>query len=199
MRTDTPLSTRAPRLGATRTFLGRAKRNEDGTTAIEFAIVAIPFFMFIFGLMGVSSYFFIMTSVEKGMDQASRYIKTGQAQNLDWTVKQFKEKICEKAGSWVKCSKVQVFVQKFADWNLVQPQPCLANSTSVINTSNPSDKIAQYAGAANDIVLVTACYKWDFAAKLPYLDLGQMNDGALMMQAATTFRTEPYSATAPAP
>jgi len=179
---------------ANRTGLGRLKRNEDGTTAIEFAIVAVPFFMFIFGLMGVSSYFFIMTSLEKGMDQSSRLIRTGQAQTANMTVNDFKQSVCDKAGTWVKCNKVQVFVQKFADWNLVQPQPCMSNAKSVVNSAKGTDPIENYSGASNDIVLITTCYKWDFATKIPYLDLGQMNDGSMMMQASTAFRTEPYAA-----
>jgi Flp pilus assembly protein TadG len=147
-------------------------RHNDGTSAIEFAIVAVPFFMFVFGLMGVASYFFIMTSIDKGMEQNSRLIRTGQAQTADMTVNEFKQAVCNKAGSWVKCNKLQIFVQKFADWN----------------------KLAQYAGEANDIVLVTACYRWEFASKVPFFQMGQMSDGSLMMQSTTAFRTEPYSA-----
>jgi hypothetical protein len=62
-----------------------------------------------------------------------------------------------------------------------------------VNTANPDDDLATYAGASNDIVLVTTCYKWDFAGKVPYINMGQMSDGSLMMQTATAFRTEPYS------
>lgn len=187
-----------PRHHLCQSLLRRLRKNEDGTTAIEFAIVAVPFFMFIFGLMGVSSYFFIMTSVEKGMDQASRQIRTGQAQLANKTVKDFKKEICDKAGDWVKCKNVQVFVQKFPDWDQVVPQPCISNNTTVVNSAGGDDLIADYAGAANDIVLVTTCYKWDFAARIPFMDVGQMNDGALMMQTATAFRTEPYSSAPPA-
>ncbi len=169
-------------------------RHNDGTSAIEFAIVAVPFFMFVFGLMGVASYFFIMTSIDKGMEQNSRLIRTGQAQTADMTVNEFKQAVCNKAGSWVKCNKLQIFVQKFADWNQVQPQPCLANNAAVVNTANGNDKLAQYAGEANDIVLVTACYRWEFASKVPFFQMGQMSDGSLMMQNTTAFRTEPYSA-----
>ncbi|MEQ1717602.1 MAG: TadE/TadG family type IV pilus assembly protein [Hyphomicrobium sp.] len=179
--------------------LRRLGQNEDGTTAIEFAIVAVPFFMFIFGLMGVSSYFFIMTSLEKGMDQSSRLIRTGQAQTADaanhlMTVDEFKQSICTKAGSWVKCGRVQVFVQKFAEWDDVAPQPCLSAGGATVNTASGSDPIATYAGASNDIVLVTTCYKWDFPMQLGFMSLGQMADGSMMMQTATAFRTEPYAA-----
>ena len=47
------------------------------------------------------------------------------------------------------------------------------------------------------MVLVTTCYKWDFAAKVPYFKVGNMGDGAMMMQTATAFRTEPFSPATP--
>lgn len=179
-------------------------RRDDGTTAIEFAMVAIPFFMFIFGLMGVSTYFFIMTSIEKGMDQASRLVRTGQAQASDMTVGDFRKTICRKANSksetdtvdsgWVKCNNLQIFVQTYGSWADVVPTSCLNNNQAVVNTAKDSDKIADYSGEANAIVLVTACYRWKMAGRLPYINLGQMSDGSMMMQSATAFRTEPYGA-----
>jgi len=179
---------------AQRSIIQFFTRRNEGASAIEFAMVAVPFFMFVFGLIGVASYFFIMTSIDKGVEQNARLIRTGQAQTSDMTVNEFKQAVCNKAGSWVKCNRMQIFVQKFADWDQVQPQPCISNNDVVVNTADGNDKIAQYAGDANDIVLVTTCYKWDFAAKIPYLKMGQMNDGSMMMQNVTAFRTEPYSA-----
>ncbi len=170
------------------------KHNEDGTTAIEFAIVAVPFFMFLFALIGISMFFFVMTSIDKGMDKQSRKIRTGEAQSTNMTVNDFKQAVCASAGTWIKCPSVQIFVQHFPDWAQVQPQACLNGSGQVVtNNAGGSDKIAQYSGTASEVVLVTTCYKWDFAKKLPYLKLGNMSDNAMMMQSATAFRTEPYT------
>ena len=44
------------------------KKNEDGATAIEFAMVAGPFFILVFMLIGFALYFFVMNSLDKGMD-----------------------------------------------------------------------------------------------------------------------------------
>ena len=58
-------------------------------------------------------YFFVMNSLDKGMDQTSRLVRTGQAQKTNMTVNDFKQNICNSAGGWIKCNKVQVFVQKY--------------------------------------------------------------------------------------
>jgi Flp pilus assembly protein TadG len=176
------------------TSFKRFERDEKGATAVEFAMVSGPFLMFIFGLIGCALYFFIMSSVEKGMDQSSRLIRTGQAETAQMTVKQFKQAICDGAGNWIQCSKLQIFVNRFADWASVTPQPCVDSNKVVITNTAPDDQlIAVSAGGPSDIVIVTACYKWDFTSRLPYFKLGNMSDGSLMMQTATAFRSEPFS------
>lgn len=169
------------------------RTDERGATAVEFAAVAAPFFAFIFGLIGIAFFFFIMNSVEKGMDQTSRLIRTGQAKESGMTVDEFKNGICNKAGYWIKCDKLQVFVNRFASWSEVAASPCVDSSKNVVVNSTPgSSKISEAAGNASEIVIVTSCYKWDLAAKIPIIPLGNMSDGSLMMQAATAFRVEPH-------
>ena len=170
----------------------RLANDEAGTTAIEFAIVAAPFLMFIFALIGCSFYFFVLSSVEKGMDQASRLVRTGQAVTSNMTVDQFKQKICDNAGPWIRCNKLQVFVNRFNDWASVTPQACVKDQTVISNSASGGSPIATYSGSASDIVIVTACYKWDLTSKIPYFKIGNMGDGSFMLQTATAFRSEPF-------
>jgi Flp pilus assembly protein TadG len=172
------------------------KTDEAGSTAIEFAIVATPFLMFIFGLIGCALYFFTTSSIEKGMDQTSRLVRTGEAVTDKMTVDQFKQDVCSGAGNWIDCKKLQIFVKSYSDgWaglNGANPQPCVEDGAVVTNEAPGTDLIAIYSGTASDVVVVTACYKWDFTAKLPFLKLGNMADGSMMLQTATSFRSEPY-------
>ncbi len=180
----------------------RFQRSEDGATAVEFSIVATPFFMFIFALIGFSFFFFNMNSIEMGMDAASRLIRTGQAtanSQTPLTVDQFKQKICDGAGRWINCNNLQVFAQHWSNWvpgpndPPLNPSDCVDSNSTVIQNSAPgSSPIANYTGTASDIVIVTTCYKWDFASKIPFLKIGNMPDGSMMMQTATAFRSEPY-------
>jgi Flp pilus assembly protein TadG len=173
----------------------RLRRDEKGATAVEFAIVATPFFMFVFFLIGCALYFFILNSIEKGMDQTGRLIRTGQAVSQKLTVDQFKQKICDGAGTWINCKKLQIWAQHWADWSdpSLKPHVCVdVNNAVEKNTANGSDPIATYSGAASDVVVVTGCYEWDFASKVPFFNLANMQNGSMMMQTATAFRTEPF-------
>ena len=61
-------------------------RNEDGTAAIEFGIVALPFLMFVIGLLGLGLYFLAGTQLEYGVEAAARKVRTGEAKKDSMTV-----------------------------------------------------------------------------------------------------------------
>ena len=62
-------------------------RDERGFTAVEFAMVAMPFLMLLFGTIGIGLFFFTTFSLENAVEQASRQIRTGQAQLAGMTRK----------------------------------------------------------------------------------------------------------------
>jgi hypothetical protein len=189
------------------TSLRRFGSDDRGATAAEFGLVAIPFLMFIFCLIGCSLYFFVANSLEKGMDQVNRLVLTGEAVTQQTNVRQFKQDICDGAGSWIDCNKLQVWAQSWKDWaSIGKDNPtddtgfndqgihkCVdQNNVVSVNNRNGDDPIATYTGGASEVVVVTTCYEWDFASQIPFLRLGNMPNGSMMIQNSTAFRTEPY-------
>lgn len=180
------------------------KSDERGSTAMEFSIVAVPFFIFIMGFIACAIYFFTSNSLEKGMDQTSRLIRTGEAVTKKMTVDQFKQSICKGAGTWIDCKKLEIDTVHCDRWEALapegpgeckpyKPKPCIdANGVPLHNPAPGTNLIAIYSGAASDVVVVTACYEWNFPSKLPLVKFGNMSDGSMMLQSATAFRSEPY-------
>ena len=171
-------------------LLRRLRKDERGVTAIEFAMVAGPFLMLLFGIVGVGLYFFTTFSLENAVEQAARVIRTGQAQQAGMTDAQFKAKVCEFVPGHIDCQgKVFVNVKSFPDsdsiTNATIPK-CLDN---LGNLKTSGDYVP---GGASAVVLVWVCYEWD-TMKLPWISLGDMANGSRLIQATTTFRTEPYT------
>ncbi len=165
------------------------REDYSGATALEFAIVGMPFLMFLYGIIGVGLYFTTSFTLENGLEQASRLIRTGQAQKASMTDVQFKNKVCSYIPGFVDCqNKLIVNVRSFAEADMtptVGRAECLNNgSLTNLTTYSP--------GAANQVVLVTLCFEWEFANKIPFIRLGEMNNGSRLIQAAAVFRTEPY-------
>jgi TadE-like protein len=169
-------------------------RDEQGATAVEFGLVALPFFLFILGILGIGLYFFTTSSLEHGAEAAARKIRTGEAQKGALTVGDFKKLVCEEAGSYIDCDKLRVVLQHGEHWSDVSPISCIDSNGDVASSTGSSDEIVSgYTGAASEVVLVTLCYEWDLAESFSFIEFAQNSDGAAILQAATAFRTEPYS------
>jgi len=171
-------------------------RSERGTAAVEFAIVAVPFFLFVFSIMGIGLYFFTTNALEHGVEAAARKIRTGEAQKGALTVGQFKQLVCGEAGSYIDCGKLRVIIQHAASWSGISPQACLDDKYNMVpSTGSSDDSVSDYSGEESQVVLVTLCYEWDLAQSFSFLHLGKNADGSgpAVVQSATAFRTEPYS------
>ena len=166
------------------------RSNTKGSLAIEFAAVTLPFLMLLFGILVAGLYYFTTFSLENAVEQAARQIRTGQAQLANKTKAQFKLDVCSKAPSFVDCANyLRVNVVEFSDFASVAPPSCLDGGGNLI--PDPADD--PVPGAAGEVVLVIVCYEWRMANILPFLKVGDMSNGSAMIQAATTFRTEPFS------
>jgi len=171
----------------------RFAKDRRGTTAIEFGLIALPFFMLAFGIMGSGLHFFTDNALQHAVENASRKLRTGQAQKAGMTVEQFKQEICNDAGQIIECGpKLQVHVQKGSNWSDITPRSCIDGGGLASSGGNPTDNIEDSSGGAGEVVLVTACYEWELAQHLAFMGYGNMPNGSALIQAAATFRTEPY-------
>jgi Flp pilus assembly protein TadG len=170
-------------------------RDENGAAAIEFALVALPFLLFVLGLLGMGLYFLAGTSLEYGVEAAARKLRTGEAEKGNMTVGDFRQLVCEKAGSYIDCGKVSTIVQHAANWSGITPQSCTDSTGTMVGSSGSTGElISKYSGTASEVVLVTLCYQWNLADNFKFLKLGSKGDGSgpAILQAATAFKSEPY-------
>ena len=177
-------------------FGARFARAERGTTAVEFALIAIPFFVLIFGLMEVTMVFLVTTTLESATEAASRTIRTGEFQTSGSHSKaDFKAAVCAKM-SWLAtaCS-----TDMFVDVRTFSNFAALSSNTPVAGSSFDPTTTCFTAGAPSDIVLVRAYYRWHLFTPLLNNALQNMGSGSGMrlISSATAFRNEPYNEDAP--
>jgi len=178
--------------------LRRWQADQSGFTAVEFAIVAMPFLMLLFGTLSVCLFYFTNFTLENAVWAASRSIRTGQFQqgqgaysgmgSAEDRKKAFKQALCAKAPSYIDCNKVIVLIQSNSGGFGGITQPICATDGTMVDQS----KAEFNPGGASSVVLITACYPWDFGGRLPFFALNNMKDGSLLLQASVAFRTEPY-------
>ena len=201
------------RLGARLPVLSRWRSDARGTTAIEFAMVAAPFFLFAFAIMGIGLQFFTINSLEHGVESAARRIRTGNIQSghsvagvqTAFTNQEFKVMICEEAGSYIDCnSKLVIHMDSADEWSDIVTTPCVSAGNLTPSSGNATDAVTTKTGGASQVVLVTACYQWDLGGSMWQVFWNLLVTGAwgsgtaktadlVVIQAVATFRTEPYN------
>jgi Flp pilus assembly protein TadG len=165
---------------------------DSGAAAVEMALVAMPFFMLLFGIVELALIFLVSSSLENATQQAARTIRTGAFQNGGAAnAAAFKTTICNKFG-WLQsdCStNLYVDVRTYQNFSSIgAPQPV---QNGVFNpnalTCNP--------GTPGDIEVVRAYYQWPLIAPLMSQALQQLNGGKTLITSTATFRNEPYTQT----
>ena len=146
-------------------------------------MLAAPVIWLLFAITEVGLVNFANFSLENGVTEAARLIRTGQAQQQGFDAGKFHAEMCKHI-IVLQCSKVQVDVRKFA--NFAGSQLTGANADGTVNTSFDP-------GVGGDVVVVRAFYDWSVMAKLPRgVSLANMGNGDRMLVATAAFRNEPF-------
>src|SRR5665213_1491389 len=90
-----------PSIGRLRRQLARFEQARSGSTAVEFAMLALPFLALIFGIVELGLIYLIATTLGNATTDASRQIRTCQLQQAGGaTAATFKTLICNEL-SWM--------------------------------------------------------------------------------------------------
>jgi Flp pilus assembly protein TadG len=169
----------------------RFDSNEKGGAAIEFGLVAVPFFACLFAIIETALVFFAGQVLETAVGDASRLILTGQAQAQNFQATDFKNAICTTAVQTLfTCQNIAVDVQtasSFANADLSMP---LNSTTHMLDTSNFNYNVT----VACDIVVVRVVYEWPTFVRGLGLDLASAASATHkhILMSTAAFRNEPY-------
>jgi Flp pilus assembly protein TadG len=179
-----------------RLHLCALKSNSSGASALEFALLAGPFVVLLFGILAVGLVYVGNMSLEKAVEQGARLIRTGEAQSQSFDAARFKTEVCKYLTAPLSCSGLQLDVRSFSSFGS-------SNLTNPLDSAGNLKSGFSYApGVGGDIVIVRAFYEWDLLSKLPIIPvwkgrsvdtrLSNMSDGNRLLIATVAFRNEPF-------
>lgn len=184
-----PASSLIGRLRALRR--SRFGRDENGTTAIEFGLLAVPFFTIIGAILETSVVMLASQMLESGVNDASRLIRTGQAQTEKFDEAAFKQNICGRLyAMFGDCDGLRVSVEPIPDFSeqpLPPPLSCDAQKKCDWTMPEKFD-----AGAGSNTVLVRAYYKWPIIFNFGGFGFSNLADNTRLISAVRVFRNEPF-------
>jgi Flp pilus assembly protein TadG len=165
----------------------RFRRNDDGSAAIEFGVVALPFFAVLFAIIETALVFFGNQILETANADAARLIMTGQAQAQSFDATKFKANVCGRIKGLMDCAGVIIDVKAYKSFA----------TASVGRPTDAQGKLAKDTfgfdpGTAGDIVVVRAMYEFPIYVSMLGLNLADMSGGKRLLLATAAFRNEPF-------
>ncbi|WP_291833190.1 TadE/TadG family type IV pilus assembly protein [Brevundimonas sp.] len=161
-------------------------RAREGSAAVEFAMVALPFCLMMFAILELGLVFVTDSVLENATIEQGRLIRTGQAKDSGMTAAVFKSGVCARMSIFAAdCpDRLTVDVRVIPQFNTTPPDP-MAGGTF-------SESGLTYAnGQPGDLVLVRSWYKVPLLTTFMAQGLSRLKDGTVRMTATTAFRNEP--------
>lgn len=142
-------------------------RSASGAAALEFALVALPFFTLLFATLEIGLFYFYSSQLQMAAEIASRELLTGSLAS-GTTVQQFIDnKLCQSGGllnGLLDCSKLRVEIGRPDNWSAADVSndyaglddnrtalinPAAAGSISILRIGYPLPEFAGLIGAPN--------------------------------------------------
>lgn len=168
-------------------------RKDDAATAVEFAMLAMPLFTLIFGILELGMFYASGSVLEGGSLQAARLIRTGQVQESGTPEDLFQQQLCLNVSALLDCGKLQYEVIHMANDTFSSA----ASYKPTINSNGDLVPQPFNPGTSDSVVIVRAYYKWTFYTPfIGSLLTGSASKNWLAHMSTVVVKSEPYCATA---
>jgi len=174
-----------------RTSLRRFTRARKGSAAVEFGLVAFPFFLFLFGLAEVAMIGFAQTSLNYAVSETARQIRTGQAQMAGMSAGDIQEALCDELNKFMLMTcegNLYLDVDRFDSFTNASNDEADPIQNGEFNEAG----FGYQPGAPSDIVVVRAYYRWEVMTPMFSSVFANVSDGKRIMVSTMMFRNEPY-------
>jgi Flp pilus assembly protein TadG len=166
--------------------------DERGVTMLEFAFLALPFFTIIFAMIETTMIFFAGQILDAAVDDASRLIRTGQAQTEEYELPDFRERVCDELYGLFDCAAVKLKVSVVTNFSSATAPPPTQTGTDCDPTCDWTIAQTYAPGSGKQIVMVQAYYKWPVIVNLPGFNFQNQPDGVRLLGTVRVFANEPF-------
>lgn len=167
-------------------LLTRFWGNQRGTVAIEFGMIALPFFFMIFSIMEVGVGFTAQQAMANSTDIVARQVLTGQLRPADLTMTSLKAKIC--AGLLMPekdCPNLVVDLRSYANFAAI-PKTLPITSTGDVNSTG----FVSTPGGAGTINHLRVFYRYPVVTD--FLTRRITGTTRILLFSSATWRNESY-------
>jgi Flp pilus assembly protein TadG len=174
------------------TAIGGFAGDRSATSAVEFSILAFPFVLLLFAILGTGLAFVGELTLDKAVVAMGRRIGTGQASKSGMTAAAFRQAICDATYGLFTCANLKIDVRSYARYSDLPGGPPLAGSghQKTLDTSG----FGFQAGTANTIMAVQVYYEWNVFISPLQGYFSDLQSGSYLVGSVSAFKTEPFDA-----
>lgn len=169
-------------------FLRRLAGAREGATAVEFALVGLPFFMLTFAILEIGLIFVLSAVLDTAVVGTGRLVRTGQAETQSMTAEQFRTQFCSRMSVFSGDCGDRVFidvreVQQFR--TPLAPDPMQSGAFN-------ENVLTYQTGQPGSLMLVRIWYRQPVVTPFLQQALARLDDKSAWLISTTSFRNEPY-------
>jgi hypothetical protein len=161
--------------------IARFRRAEDGATAIEFALVAMPFLFLLGVILEIGIMMFTEYSIQNAVEQAGRIMRVAGPGTMSG--EEFRAMICERGALVKDCeTRLGLAVKGAGNFQGLEVPGILSIAPGSVQSFTP--------GAPGNAVVIVATHDWEFIFPFmsPFANVEGIN--ARRLHGIAAFRTE---------
>lgn len=163
-------------------------RGQEGVTAVEFSLLALPLVVMVIGTIEVALMFTTQSLLEASTSTAARLIRTGQIQQAGGDPEElFRDAVCDFASLLIPCGDIQFQVDNLEQFGDADEMP-EAEFDEDGNLQNQGFD----PGGVNAVVMIRVAYQYSIMTPLMQPVLTNRGDGSRLMLSTIVLQTEPY-------
>ncbi|GGZ20609.1 TadE/TadG family type IV pilus assembly protein [Asticcacaulis endophyticus] len=175
-------------LTAARRRASAGLRDRKGSAAVEFALIAGPLILLIFGCLELALFIIVSVLLDNATQAAAREIRMGilTGENSDAT--SFRQQICDNMG-WVAATcmnDLQIDVETFDNFTGVDLTP------PIVEGEFEEANFSYDLGGSSSIQLVSAYYSYSLITPILSSGMATLSNGDAVLTTQVIFRNEPF-------
>ncbi len=175
-------------------LLRRFRRNDRGVVAIEFAMLALPFFLLVFAIIETCLSFAAGQLLQNTVDRVARELRTGQIQPVEATSTKIFGEVCGGMAIMLvddSCPELALDLKSYDEFADIP-----TGITRLANGDVDTSGFTIDPAGPQEIAQIRAFYRWPIYTDLMKARIANVNrgtsDGKILLFATMTWQNEPF-------
>lgn len=165
----------------------RFSRDDGGSVAIEFSMLAIPFALILFAIIESCVSFAAQQQLSHAAEYVARQVRTGELRGIGRT--ELRKIVCDRIQTFVGsgCPGLEVDLRSYPSY-----AAAAAEKVTVTGGRLDTSRFDVKPGPPQSINMLRVFYRWPVLIDLLKPSLATLEDGKVLQFAAVTFKNEPF-------